>query len=134
MAEDTFTHTLLGREMQFRKAKRGQLLMLFRMRGRLKAMPDDTDTRQMWDNLNAVTERMLDLIDSLFLNEKDRADVEEAMIKGALDIDDLIPLLGNTDTADQDDDEDPKPKKTAGKKAPAKKAAKKVANGARTKR
>lgn len=135
MAEDTFTHILLGREMQFRKAKRGQLLMLFRMRGKLKNMPDDTDSRQMWDSLNTVTERMLDLIDSLFLDENDREDVERAMINGTLDIDDLTPLLGGGVESEQvADDEDPKPRKTAGRKAPAKRAAKKVANGARTKR
>ena len=123
--------------MSFRKAKRGQLLMLFRMRGRLRDMPDDADAKVMWDRLNTVTERMLDLIDSLFLSEDDRADVEKAMIDGKLDIDDLIPLLGGGDSEEQADDEDPKPKKTTGRKVPAKKAApakKAVKNAPRAKR
>lgn len=108
--------TLAGRQIMFRRAKLGQILILERTTQRMikKAEGDPQDRgRAMVD---AVI-KTLDFVEHLIISEDDRAFVEEKMLEGAIDYLDIVKALGGRDEQTPDDEE-PKIVKRAPKKSP----------------
>jgi hypothetical protein len=121
----TFTYTLLGREMRFKLPHQGQIIILQRMLDRARRHaenPDDGAGRRMMLELSV---QALELIESLFLEPADAAAVEKAMLRGELDFEELMPILGGGR-------DKPQPVKKMAKKAA--KATKKTANPRRVAR
>lgn len=139
---EEFEYTLLGRSMRFKRLSGGQVIMMQRMyqRGRkmLDSMGDDKE--QMFAELSKLNVQTLDIIESLFLDPEDVELVQQAMLEGKVDMDDLRPILsGGKETGPPpDDDADPvDPPKTLKSKKPAataKVTAKKTANPRRAAR
>lgn len=121
--EEAQTFELLGRDMPFRRPSQGQLLLLQRIAQRSRREIGD-DAEAMGKAYTALMARMLDIIDTLFINPQDRDDVEEAVLNRQLDVEDLMPILrGKPTEPPVADDEDPPPVKRKAPKAAAKKAA-----------
>jgi hypothetical protein len=133
---ETFTMPLAGREITFRKANLGQVIMLQRLyirAGRQADQQADEGTRV--DLMGSAMVKVLDFIDSLMVHDEDRAFVEERMLAGEIDINDLTAALGGGPSDKPADDEAPKPRKAAPKRSPkAAPAAKTVATRGRAKR
>lgn len=112
----TLTLPLAGRDVVFRRATLGQILVLERTTKRMisKAESDPKDHgRAMVD---AVI-RTLDFVERLIISEDDRQFVEEKMLEGVIDYLDVIKALGGRDDP-VPDDEEPKAIKRAPKKSP----------------
>jgi len=125
-----FPYTLKGRVMWFKPIGSGQVMLLQRFRARLAHLrqqnEDDAYLRLVFD----VSVKTLNVIDSLFLDPADREWVEELMITGAIDVQDLLPVMSGKN-APPDDDAEVEVKPRAVKRA-VKKAS--VANARRTQR
>ena len=123
--QNTFPHELLGRKIWFKYPERTQILMLERFRMQAKAAARLEDDKQAVPAILSVTMKTLNVIDALFIDPDDRDWVEEQMVAGKIQAEDLFPVLsGGKVSKEPADDADPAPKKAAGRKAPARKAAK----------
>jgi len=131
----TFHMTLAGRQIEFRRATLGQVLLIERAyhQAAKRAQGESDDGTRMEIHSSALV-KVLDFIESLIVSQDDRDFVEEKMLAGEVDFPELLAALGggkgSTATAD---DEAPKKaiKRAASKKvAPAKS----VASRGRTKR
>jgi hypothetical protein len=134
---ETFTMPLAGRDIAFRKANLGQVIMLQRLYVRAsKSAQGQPDEDSRVDMMGSAMVKVLDFIDSLMVHEDDRAFVEEKMLAGEIDINDLTAALGGGKDSDAPaDDQAPKPRKAAPKKSPkAAPAAKTLASRGSTKR
>jgi len=127
---------LAGREVMFRKATLGQVLMLQRMYVRAaKASEDLQGDQERIDMMGSAMVKVLDFIDTLIIDPDDRQFVEDGMYAGTIDYKDLVGALGGQ-KADPSpaDDAAPVRKPSATKRAASKKVAKSVASRARTQR
>lgn len=135
---DTFTMTLAGREIEFRRAHVGQIIMLQRtaLRSVRNAEQDGRDDAARVEAVSAGIVKVLDFIDRLIVNPDDRQFVEDQMLEGTITWDQLAKALAGGQQADETaDDEAAKPKKTAARRTPkAASAAKTVAARGRAKR
>ena len=108
--------TLAGREIMFRRAKLGQILILNRVTQRMigKAEGDPQDQGKA---LMSAVVKTLDFVDKLILDEDDRQFVEDQMMEGTIDYLDILKALGGK--GDQTpDDEEPKLIKRPPKRSP----------------
>jgi hypothetical protein len=133
-----FTYTIGGREIGFRRAARGQLVALSRVRfkaaqevARISRMPATEELFQQVNNITLKAEiATLDLVESLILDPFDVEFLNTAMLEGSVEVDEIMAVMyGTKDVVD--DDEDPKP---VVRKASAKKAVKRVANAKRARK
>jgi len=130
---DTFEHIVEGRTMVFKKIAKSQIIMLQRYVSGLqekaaKALADE-DVDSMLKFAGKMNEATWTTIESQFTNPEDLEWVQLEIIAGRLDEKDLLPLLSNGHKVPDapPDDADPVAIKRPGRKAPAKKAAKKAA-------
>lgn len=135
---DTFMMPLAGREVEFRRAHIGQVMMLQRtaIRSINSAEQEGADTTVRVEAVSKGIVRILDFIDKLIVNDEDREFIEDKMLEGEITWEQLAAVLsgGDRSTAPADD-EAPRPKKAAAKKSPkAAPAAKTVAARGRAKR
>ena len=129
-ATDTFTMTLAGREILFRRAHVGQVIMLQRiaMRGVNLARGEGVDEQQRIRAVQDGIVKVLDFIDTLIVNDDDRQFLEDKMLTGEITWEQVSGALGGGE-AEQADDEPPKTRR-APKKSP--KAAPAVAVAAKS--
>lgn len=129
---ETFTMTLAGRDVAFRRPLLGQVLILDRFaRKSIKEARQSDDDESGRAMLSAIA-RTLDLIQSLVVSDEDKIFLEEMMLEGKIDWPDVMGALSGGTRGDAvADDETPAPKKRAPRKAPAAKA---VATRGRAKR
>lgn len=120
--EGVHTLTLLGREMSFRRASQGQILLIQRIAQRSRRDADKDETA-LGAAYTALMVRILDVIDTLFVDPQDRDDVEQAVLQRELDVEDLMPILSGKRPDAPADDEDPPAIKRKTPKAAAKKTA-----------
>lgn len=128
---DTFTMTLAGREIMFRRPKLGQVIVLERTARRLMKKAE-SDGKDQGEAMTIAVVRTLDFIETLMIHDADRQFVEDEMLAGNIDWQDLMKAMtgeGNSETAD---DEAPKPRRRTPVKPKA--SAKTVASRGRTKR
>lgn len=122
-ATPTFTMTLAGREIEFRRANLGQVLVLQRLyRRELKRSSGSEDDKG--EAITAAVIRTLDFIDTLFITEEDRQFVEDQMLSGAIDWQEILPAMSGGVKDAPADDEAPAPVRRAPKKSPKAAAAK----------
>lgn len=140
-AAATFPMTLAGREIVFRRAGIGQVIMLQRRAvKKIKAAEDVTDDARRVDLSTTALVEVFDFIEHLIVSDDDRQFVEDKMLTGEIVWEDLVHALGGGDIQKQmPDDQAPAPRKSTAKKtpkaAPVKaSAAKTVASRGRTKR
>lgn len=128
----TFTMTLGGREIMFKRAILGQVLILERLYHRAMKRAKDLGDADNGRELTGVVMKTLDFIDTLVIDPDDRQFIEDEMLAGTIDWEEVLGALGGGKKETVEDDEAPK----AIKRKPATKAAaaKKVASRARTKR
>ncbi len=130
--EDTPTLEIAGRRIAFRRPSPGQLVMLMRLTNRaqssLRSEDDDNAVSRIWIDLSV---KILDVIDSLIINDDDRIFLEDKMISGEIDIDHLRPVIGGTVAAPDDEDA---PAAIRAPKKVAKKTVKKAATRKATKK
>lgn len=130
---------LLGRQMQIRIMTPGQAVLMARMAQRTRRQSSDpSDVKAASDAYNSLMTKMLDVVDTLFVSETDRQDVEDAVLARKISLDDLMMVaLGGRRPQPLDDDADPvaAPKTLKDKKAAGvTKVAKKTANSRRASR
>lgn len=116
--DTTVTITLLGRQMQVRQMTPGQTIIMMRLANRAQKQSDASKnpaaTVHAYKDLMI---KMMDLVDTLFVSESDRQDVEDALIARQLDINDLMNVaLGGRRAPEPDDDADVVPKALKNKK------------------
>lgn len=130
---DTFEYTINGRVLVFHKIDQGQLIMLERyvdtQRAKAAKMVEAEDLDGVIEIGKKINKAVWTTVESQFTSPDDLEWVQMEIIARRLTEDDLIPLLSNgiTRTPVQDDADPPPPVKRPGRKAPAKKAAKKAA-------
>jgi hypothetical protein len=115
--DDIVTRQLLGRDMQFRRITPGQQLLMVRMSRRAQGQLKDGDADTIYADLMI---KMLDMIESLFVSDQDRQDVEDALLTGKLPLEELQQVaLGAKAKEEVPDDADPvvAPKALKSKKA-----------------
>lgn len=123
--EQLVTINLLGRDMQFRKLSTGQSVLVQRIGARAEKASNAAgeDAMKLGEAFSGMMVRILDVVDTLFVSEQDRQDVEDAVLARKLDVPDLMAiLLGGRRPEPEPDDADPKPVKKAAKKAQPKMA------------
>lgn len=135
------THVLSvgGRDITFYKLSPAMLMASRRYLEQLRRKAEEADdvvvALQFYDKM---TDSMMDVIDSRFVDEADQTWVAQQMMLGKIDMRDLTAILRNgaaSPSAADDDEDVPAKKKPAGRKAAAKKAAaKKTANPTRARR
>lgn len=110
---------LAGREVLFRTPLLGQILVLNRMAQRgIKAAKDGDEQERTKAMTNSVA-RTLDFIETLIVSDEDKAFVEDEMLAGTIEWQDVIKALaGGRERDDTPDDEAPKPIKRAPRKSP----------------
>lgn len=118
--ETTFSLDLAGRSILFKRAKPGQLLMLQRLleglRSKMDTAASDTERGNLFIRLN---KHSLDMIESLVVQPEDVEFLQEKMLLGVLDVEDLRPVLSGGKTPEAVPDDAP-PKKRAPRKPPHK--------------
>jgi hypothetical protein len=130
---DTFEHLVGDRMMVFKKISKSQIIMLQRyvngLQDKAAQALKDEDVDAMLQYAGKMNQATWSTIESQFTNPDDLEWVQLEIIAGRLDERDLLPLLSNGHKATQtpEDDADPVVAKRPGRKAPAKKAAKKAA-------
>lgn len=116
---ETFTMVLAGREITFRTPLLGQILVLNRMAQRGLAASKDGPDEQRTQAMTTSVARTLDFIETLIVSEQDKVFVEDQMLAGTIDWQDVMKALaGGRDRDETPDDEAPKPIKRAPKKSP----------------
>lgn len=136
---DTFEYTVKGRECVFKKISKSQIIMLKRYIESLQLKSVKAQTEEDLESLVQLAAKMNEAtwttIESQFTDPQDLEWVQLEIIAGRMKEEDLLPLLSNGHkNVTPDDDADPVPAKRPGRKAPAKKAAKKAAPAPRAKR
>lgn len=113
--QDTFTVRLAERDIQFRYPLAGQLIMLrrrvLRLQAQVEGSKDNTEKVKLEAQLIVDT---LDLVESLIVNPEDAEFLEQAMLLGKVDHEQVMDVLRMKQEQD---------------KAPRKKATKAVARG-----
>lgn len=132
----TFTMSLAGRKIEFRKPHLGQILILQRIAQRSIAQARDRgDDAALAAAMQESLMKTLNFIDTLFVDEKDRQFVEDEMLAGNIDYKDVLKTLSGGVGQDQPQDDAPPAKKTVAKRSPKAAPVKKsAAPRARTKR
>lgn len=132
-------HEISGIKIGFRRPKRGQLVALSRVRDsvsrELFKLQRDTelDSKVRFEKASrlvmSVDLAILDMVESMIIEEGDKSFLANALITGGIDIEAISDVLfGNN----PEPDDDAEPIKAVAKKAPRKVAARKVANAKRT--
>lgn len=116
-ANETFTMTLAGREILFRRAGIGQILMLRRLTERLKKLAVD-ESQDAGEDLTLGIIKYLDFIDMLIISPDDRQFVEDQMLAGNIEYTEVLKALGGGKGTEPADDEAPPSIKRAPKKSP----------------
>lgn len=117
-APATFTMTLGGRDILFKRPLLGQILILQRTAKRRIAEAEN-DPEDEGKALTAAMIKTLDFIETLIVHEQDRQFVEDGMFNGTIDYRDLLKAMSGGQTVSETaDDEAPKPVKRAVKKSP----------------
>lgn len=115
MAEQNFIRSVNGREIKFRRPNDTQMLLVGRLLRRAesvrsKAEGGEADEAQVTGTVHELS-KILDIIDSMVVDEEDRSWLEDQMVLGAVDMSALTSTLGSG--------EDEEPKKPAKKSARA---------------
>lgn len=130
----TFKVNLAGRDVEFRRAGVGQIMVLQRMHSRRMK---EASEENRGDALSAMIIKTLDFIDTLIVQPEDRRFVEDEMLAGSITWQEIIRTLGG-DTPQEavaDDEAPPSPLRKAPRKSPKTAAvAQKTASRAGTKR
>jgi hypothetical protein len=126
----TFTMPLAGRDIEFRRAGLGQVLVLQRMLQRQRKLAEAAKEDDKGDAMTSVIVRTLDFIDTLVVQEDDRQFIEDQMLAGEIELPDIMGALSGPKATRQADDQAP----VSAKRTPKKVAKKTVASRARTKR
>lgn len=126
-----FPMTLAGREIKFKRPVLGQVLILQRLFHRQMKANESGDVKG--DAMTTVIMKTLDFIDTLVIEDEDRQFIEDQMLAGVIDWQEIMGVLsGGMKDKEEADDEAPKPIKRAPRKSP--KAAKTVVSRARAQR
>lgn len=134
-AKPTFTMPLAGREVTFHRAGVGQVIMLNRAARKHLAQAEQASDEQRAEATSMAMAKVLDFIESLIVDPADKEFVEDQMLQGNIDWEDLMAAISGGPSDEPADDEAPKPRKAAVKKSPrTASAAKTVASRGRTKR
>lgn len=139
-SEDTFVHTLAGREMVFEKTQPGQLIMMRRyvaeLQVRLAAAERDSNDDERVKVLTQIHEVAWTAVESRFTSVDDLDFARMSIITGKLTAPELFVILSNGETTavPAEDDADPVRMKQRTVAGNAKKAAKKAAPTPRAKR
>lgn len=137
MADETFIHTLAGREMTFLCADPGRLMLLHRviesLQKDLQVAVGSNDTDLATSVMREINDLTYTVIESQFTNPADLMHVRKAILGGKLQEADLYALLSNGRkvSATEDDADPPAPKAKAKAAKAAKAPAKKPGRGAR---
>lgn len=118
-AKVTVPMTLAGRQIMVKAPTLGQILVLHRTTMRMIKQAESDEDDQGKALTSAIT-RTLDFIDTLIIDEDDRQFVEDQMLAGKIDWQELMAILAqDKDANEPDDDQAPKPvRKAAPKKSP----------------
>lgn len=128
----TFLMTLAGREIMFREPLLGQVLILDRFARRAARQVRDSTEQDQGHAMMTAIARTLDFIETLVVQEDDRQFIEDKMLEGVIDWQQIMGALsGGKGKDDIPDDQAPAPRKSAPRKATA---AKSVASRGRAKR
>lgn len=115
--EPAFTVTLDGVDVGFRDMTPLQLTMVRKIVNQAAKK-----AKKVGEGVAAMEmlEQLLNIIESLILTEEDRDHVMDAVMRGVVDAPEVFLILrkGQTDSADDDAEETPKPKKAARTAAP----------------
>lgn len=130
MSDETFVQTLAGRDIEFRVAKPGQILILKRMYERARDQLTDTEGRKGAEVFGEMLQRSMDVVESLMVDPANIAFLENEILMGRLEQDELMAVLAGPK-------KEVAPKKKTAKstpKAAPRKATAPVASRGRTKR
>lgn len=112
--------TVAGREITCKPMSAGQLVMLKRLVAKLRG-----DIKQEPGTALDVFGKIIDVAEVLIVNEGDRSYVEEMLLTGVIDVQDMLKIIsGGSDEDDPEPADDEKPVRA---KAPASLAGKKAA-------
>lgn len=127
---------LAGRQVEFKRAGVGQVIMLQRRAvKKIRAADQIEKTSERIDLTTTALVEVFDFIDTLIVSPDDRQFVEDNLLSGKIAWEELVAALGGAPADKGADDEAPKPVKKAPKKSPkAATAAKTVATRGRAKR
>ena len=122
--DTSFTMTIAGREIRFNRPKSGQLIMLRTLLERLKDQISAAETdEQRGGHLVNFNRHRLNLISSLVVASSDLAFLEDQLVAGNIDVEDLYPALSGGKKPEPEPGDDEAPAKALPIK-PAKKATK----------
>lgn len=129
----TFKVNLAGRDVEFRRAGIGQIMILQRMHSRRMK---EASEEGAGDALSAMIIKTLDFIDTLIVHPEDRQFVEDEMLAGSITWQEIIRTLGGGASQEvvADDETPPAPKKIARKSPKAAAVTQKAVPRAGTKR
>lgn len=114
----TFSMKLAGRDVLFRRPLLGQIIVL-RRNAQRKMKQAEGEAGDAGQALTAALIKIMDFIETLIVSEQDKEFVEEAMLAGTVDWQDLLRALsGGQDDEPVADDEPAKPVKKAVKRSP----------------
>lgn len=116
MADETFSRTIAGREIQFHKPTDAQVLMIGRLLRTSRAFTGKKEGELDSEQVRGGVERMsmiLDIVDSMVVDPADRDWLEARIIDGTLDLDELMGAFG---------EKEDEPTNRATKRATARKA------------
>lgn len=107
----TFTMTLAGREITFRRAGIGQVIMLQRRAfKKIKAADGLEEDQERVDMTTTALVEVFDFIDTLIVGEDDRQFVEDQMLAGAIGWEEIVRVLAGGAPEPAADDEVPRKK------------------------
>lgn len=135
-------HTIGGVVIGFRRPKRGQLVALTRVRDHVShqlfkvqrntTLSDEERYRQASRLVMDIDVAVMNLVESLMINEEDKVFVANALLTGETDVNEISDVIFGNGPEAEDDAE---PAAVVAAKKPARKAAaRKVANAQRTTR
>lgn len=104
--DNLVTLTLLDREMHFHRLSQGQLLLMQRMMKRLRSTaPQAEDQEALGAAYSDIMVKILDVIDTLFVSETDRQDVEDAILQRKMDLRELMQVMHGKPIEDAEEDD-----------------------------
>lgn len=112
---ETFSMPLAGRQILFKRASLGQVIVLRRNAERMIKLAESEEGQGVAVVQSVV--KTLDFIETLIVSEQDRQFIEDEMLAGNIDWQDLVKVIGGAPD-ERADDEPVKPVRRAPKKSP----------------
>lgn len=129
--DDQFTYDVCGRTLHCKRLAEGQLVMMQRLLARWQEEMDGASTqKQRGELIVKMSSISLDLIESQLLNKEDVAFLEEQLLMGKVDLEDLRPILSGGRKVEKQEDDQPV-KATKAVRTPRKAAKRTPVKGAR---